>query len=863
MRRVFENTDSQTIIGVANVHPASREIAERVGAPMVNLGIKGVADPEDFESGCSYRLIGYWTEYRGEKQFTFSSYVTYAPPDRDGMIAYLASAGQGNGIGPSRASQLVDEFGVETVLSDCRENPERVIEITRVQPAQVHSFLQRLIERQHTEQATLEVQQLLGKHGFPKTLTQRVIKRWKNRAAEVITDDPFLLMEFPGVGFKLTDRLYMSLGKDPAAIERQAMALWYVLYTERNGHTWIKAKDALIEAGKIIGAGLRPADAVNHGKQQFGPGGIRVIRTDDEGRIVEDGGTPWLATATNADDESNLARLVMDADSETEAMEIKAFHEVENTRELVPHYATCQRCNRKLTASNVYVHDRLGPHGPTCIDYVDPDRTETEVYTLEHWAAENPTVYKWIEEQPLEFRSLPEVSIWPEPSELIGVTKHQAEQAGRAMAGRIGILTGSPGTGKTYTVASIIKALLASGACGASSIGIGAPTGKAAVRLTESLRAQGVSMRARTWHSLLGVGEANEFGCSFEHGENNPWSYRVVIGDEWSMPDSAIARCVFAARQRGTHFLMIGDTNQLPPVGSGAPFRDLIESGLPNGELVEIQRNAGAIVEACARIRDGENWADLCDTWNGSDCETNLMFTESPSAESQVADILRILEHEQEARGLDPVWDNQILVAVNEKSKVSRVELNRLLQDELSDFSTEDHTHFRNADKVVCLKNGYYRCLNAEELNPAEVVFNDSGEAYVANGEIGRIVEVRDKTLLIMVEGKLLQIPLIRESKDAATAKNWDLAYAVSCHKFQGSEGKSILTVLDDYTGAKMVCDRSWLYTAISRARDRQYLVGKRCTAEAMCRAQKIGKRQTMLPKLITKLRVEREFAAL
>jgi exodeoxyribonuclease V alpha subunit len=99
--------------------------------------------------------------------------------------------------------------------------------------------------------------------------------------------------------------------------------------------------------------------------------------------------------------------------------------------------------------------------------------------------------------------------------------------------------------------------------------------------------------------------------------------------------------------------LLVGDVNQLPPVGHGAPMRDFIAAGIPRGELTEIVRNSGGIVEACAAIRDGKPWGS----------GDNLIVDEAGSPAAQID---RALHHIFEAKraGFNPVWDCQVIVAV-------------------------------------------------------------------------------------------------------------------------------------------------------------------------------------------------------
>lgn len=440
---------------------------------------------------------------------------------------------------------------------------------------------------------------------------------------------------------------------------------------------------------------------------------------------------------------------------------------------------------------------------------------------------------------------------------MAGLTQHQREQLGRATSGPVGILGGSPGTGKTYCVAALVREL--SAAFGIDQICIGAPTGKAAVRVTETLACQGVNLRARTWHSILRGGKDG----GFEFGLGNPLPYRVLISDESSMIDTDLMASIFRARAAGSLVLLVGDINQLPPVGHGAPLRDMIAAGLPCGELREIMRNSGGIVEACAAIRDGRDW----------DEGDNLRIMQGRGADEQVQRMLAGVR-EQRAAGLDPIWDCQVLAAVNAKSPLARRRLNEILQRELNaDGETHGGNPFRVGDKTVNTKNGYFTAAD------------DSGadQHYVANGELGEVLESEAGQTLIKVQlpERVIRVPRAggkreQESSQGAwddsdgadeektdTGCTWELGYCLSVHKSQGSEWPAVFVMLDSYPGAKMVCSREWLYTAISRGKKYVELIGQRATADAMCRRLAIGKRKTFLKELILREQAKLEMAGI
>lgn len=442
---------------------------------------------------------------------------------------------------------------------------------------------------------------------------------------------------------------------------------------------------------------------------------------------------------------------------------------------------------------------------------------------------------------------------WPSITDGGRLSEHQVERCNLALQRRIGILAGSPGTGKTYCLGEIAFKIVQEH--GIESLAVACPTGKAAVRMTESLQASGVDIRARTIHSLLKVQSASDRGgWSFAHNAENPLPYHFLLLDESSMIDTGTAAALMSACPKGSHVLWTGDPNQLPPVGHGAPLRDLIAAGLPYGELREIRRNSGGIVEACAAIRDGQRWEP----------GDNLELVETVSPEQQI-DRVRAAIREAASAGLDPVWDCQVLAAVNKKSQLSRVELNRFLQSELNQRPGVKGQPFRVGDKIVNTKNGYFPVFDVD-ADDDETQTNDRGEVYVANGELAEVIDVTESLsvakltspyrVVKILRGKATEsdregdAPLDDDSK-SSTGSTWELGYCLSVHKFQGSEIPRAIVLGDDYPGARNVCDRSWLYTAISRGKKRCVLVGRRATFDGMCRKQSLKDRKTLLKERI------------
>ena len=727
------------------------------GKPAHSLTIRGDADDSELRRGNRYRFYGRFSNYTNRRtgetqpQFHFQTFVAAVAHDRASVVAYLVAAGSGLGLGPSTAAKAFDKWGAGCI-AHIRQEPHDLINVnSRITPEQCEAISSKLKQQQATEDATIDLTSLLNGRGLPKTTARNAIKKWGNKAAELVRRDPYSLMNFRGCGFKLCDSLYLELGHDPARLRRQALCAWYSIASQSTGDIWFPATQVIRAIEATIGStNARPKAAIRMAMRlgRLSPdhyGAMAGIKTDGvNGPIDASGSAVWLSEGRAAANEESLAKMVASAINESDKF------------------------------------------------------------------------------------------LWPDPESIRGIDEHQREKLAEALVSMVAILGGSPGTGKTYSVAMLIRSLLASGLVAPEDIAIGCPTGKAAVRLTEALEAAGVPLRARTWHSLLGVGtDDSRGGWSFQHSEKNPWPYRIIIGDEWSMVDGSLGRSIFAARARGCHVLMVGDVNQLPPVGAGAPLRDIIASEVCGyGELTEIKRNSGGIVEACAAIRDGKRWEE----------GDNLTLVDA-STESSTAEILKLVE-QVHLNGLDPVWDAQVIVAVNDKSELSRKKLNRILQHELNASPEVKGSPFRLRDKIVCLKNGKYPMADKSA---------DDAETYVANGELAEVVEVEPKRLIarLRITGDEIVIPRGKsessDGDDAATGCNWDLAYAMTAHKLQGSEAPVVVVVLDSYAGARRVCSREWLYTGISRAKTHCYLVGKRHIADMMCRQQAIWKRKTLL----------------
>lgn len=442
------------------------------------------------------------------------------------------------------------------------------------------------------------------------------------------------------------------------------------------------------------------------------------------------------------------------------------------------------------------------------------------------------------------------------------------------------MLTGSPGTGKTFATAAIVREMI--DRLGRNAIALAAPTGKAAVRITDALQRAGVpNLIATTIHTLLGIerdGHDGE-GWNFKHNATNPLPYKIVIVDESSMLDTTLAADLLDACAPGTHVLFVGDPEQLPPVGHGSPLRDMIAAGLPNGELSEIKRQDGRpgnmIIEACAAIRNRRPFV-TADTWDLANGR-NLVHIEAATPARQVEELQRLYAGIRRGGKRDILWDVQVLVCCN-KGDLGRKPVNAFLQAELNaDGFREDKNPFRQRDKIICLQNSWQP--HAEEKDTL---------VYVANGDVGQIVTVEKAACVadFVAPRRSIRFKLNRGATgeegqgqgrgrgqgrdtdgtdrddgrdDEARASSvpgckFDLAYAITVHKSQGSEVPVVIFLIDGSRGAAMIANRNLVYTAISRASQLCITVGRRGVLEQMAARVSLEKRKTFLRELLTEI---------
>jgi len=387
------------------------------------------------------------------------------------------------------------------------------------------------------------------------------------------------------------------------------------------------------------------------------------------------------------------------------------------------------------------------------------------------------------------------------------LTDQQKAAVKMVQSQRISILVGGPGTGKTTVCKTIIERAKKEGL----KVKLAAPSGKAAKRMSEA-----TGQSASTIHRLLEP-QMGSSGFEFERNEVKPIECELVICDEVSMVANNLMADLLRAIDHGTKVLFIGDQDQLPSIGAGAVLRDfLLSKTIPYMELNKIHRFSGDIVKACHAIKHGRQYSPsgTVDLEKG----LNLRHIETRS-ESEVLRIIKeIVVNRMPARGYDPIWDVQVISPTNERTTMSCKSINAVLQQGLNSNPPEKNTPFRVGDKAIQIKNAR---VTARISRDRDYPFNDNGEleTYVVNGDLCQIEEIEKKKIIAKFFDPDRIVVLSKTDNQLL------LAYVITCHRCQGSE--SPVVVIPVHGSFNFFVTRSWIYTAISRAKELCITVGQ------------------------------------
>ncbi len=394
------------------------------------------------------------------------------------------------------------------------------------------------------------------------------------------------------------------------------------------------------------------------------------------------------------------------------------------------------------------------------------------------------------------------------------LTAEQLDGVRNAFARRLSLITGGPGTGKTASIRTIASRAAENGA----RVTLVAPTGRAAIRMSE---ASGI--RARTVHSALGwiPGEGPT------HDEQDPLPGDLLIVDETSMANLELLVTLLRAVGDQTNVVLVGDADQLAPVGAGKPFAELIASGaVPVTRLSHIFRQAAGsmIVQGAHSIRRGESPSFKA----GEGMRRDLFLIERAdplAAREQIVSL--VAERLPQHYDVDPVRDIQVFAPVY-KGELGIDALNDALRERLNpDGEPVRGGRLRIGDKLMMTGRNLHELglMNGTLLRLVDEVSGEDG--------------ADDPALILTAEEAIFRLPLEQ-------AERLRPAYACSVHRGQGIE-LPVAVIVAHWAGGAFFLRREMLYTAVTRSTIATVIVGTVDVIERAARTPDIGRRHTRL----------------
>ena len=382
----------------------------------------------------------------------------------------------------------------------------------------------------------------------------------------------------------------------------------------------------------------------------------------------------------------------------------------------------------------------------------------------------------------------------------------QSDAIRKAACANVMVITGGPGTGKTTITHGIVTALRQMG----MGILLAAPTGKAADRMSEA-----TGMQARTIHRLLGA----KPGGTYDFNENNKLHGDVLIVDELSMVNIYLMNSLLKAVPDNMRVILVGDVDQLPPIGPGNVLKDLIDSQvIPVIRLTKIYRQAqnSRIITNAHAINRGE----LPIYSNDKDSD---FFFMKVGDETTISDTIVDLVCNRLPKVYNYTPSQIQVLTPMKKNEAGTWNLNKALQaaiNPVGESIQHGDTVFRVGDKVIQTKNNY--------------------EKEIFNGDTGYISSVNTEDKTLTVDYGDAEVFYERADLDELL-----LAYALTVHKSQGSEYP--IVVMPVTNQHYFMLSKNLLYTGITRAKQICVLVGSKEALAYGVKNIRITKRNTML----------------
>lgn len=708
VRRVYysEQTGYSVVVYKTNDPIPLQAVSEYCGTmPCFKAAGRQLPDTE----GLLAELDGEWKENRYGWQMQVSTFRTFLPKTREGIVGYLSS-GLVKGLGPVTAERIVERFGEDT-FRVMEQEPDRLLDIRGITPAKLEEIRSTFLESSRVR----ELMAYLAPYGVSANRVRKIQETFGEKAVDILKENPYRLTEVAGMGFLTVDPVARKMeGLQADSIVRLQAVLEHVLkQAALSGHLYLQAGEAVQQAGILLGRLQTPVE-----EKKIRDAGNRMVK---EGRLKAFDGGIYLKK--NYRDEAVAAKETV----------------------------------RLLEAD---------------IPQADVREVLEKAQKLDG----------------------------------ICLGEKQKEAVLNTFKSPVSIITGGPGRGKTTVLRTILRIFKMT--CPQEDVLLTAPTGRAARRMAES-----TGYAAMTLHRALGLTDEGE-----EPEDTGMIEESLVIVDEMTMVDMFLAARLLERIPEGSRVVLVGDVDQLPSVGPGNVFR----------ELIACKKIPVTVLDVSYRQKDNQLLLENAELINTG--KTRLKFgkefrfirTDSPE---QTADCIVGLYRElAEKAGLEDV---QVLSPVKKQEVVGTQDINRLLQEAVNpgnggvEMSCGDVV-FRKGDKVMQIKN----------------------TESVSNGDIGRVEDV-----WLGEDGKTeLSVTYSEDRSQVYREEDIEMlvhAFAITVHKSQGCEYPVvIMPVLPAFY---RMLKRNILYTAVTRASAAVYLVGSTASVVQAIHRSDVERRNTKL----------------
>eukprot|EP00898_Chlorokybus_atmophyticus_P002028 jgi/Chlat1/2826/Chrsp187S02922 len=837
---VFRNEDNcYTVLKIAvdSVNGQSyRGVETAVGyLPAVNTGL-------------AVQLSGTWQTHKSYgHQLLVDTYEEQAPATVKDMQELLGG-GTLKGVGKHFSKLLTEHFGMR--VEEALDAPDAISQLLKVKGIGKKMATKIKAEWDSTRQHKLALL-FFQKHQVELRHAMRLIAYYGSSVVRQVKTDPYAATRsLPGMHFRDRDRLAQSLGLPPNFPSRYQAAILFQLaaLSWREGHMYIPALQLYNEVVKYL-------QSLNWGEVDHDK--LRTVMWEMHG---EELAVVPPAVAQEGRDES-------DHNYEVQSLG-QCF------AELLGGSQSVRRASFILTAC-------------------ETSGTTDMVYTGALHAAEVATAQNLRRRmlQPREEVDLNRIERYIEMVERDRDTKlspQQRQAVMQAASSQVVVLTGGPGCGKTFTTHAIVKLWERHG----SEVKLCAPTGRAAQRLGEMCDSSG-----STIHRLLEFGvdcvsidgqedkkdQKQIFMGTFQRNAENPLELGALVVDEVSMLDMTLAASLLEALPPHARLLIVGDIDQLPPVGAGSFLKDVINSGkFSVVRLTEVFRQAKTsnIVASAHAINKGlmpqMERLQLQDLYSenvaatAARIKTDCLFIEVANAAQaeQAAQLVACTLLPALRPDLDVRKDLQVLSPM--KGKFAGVHrLNESFREILNpqspthrktEMSRKEGDHlivYREGDRVIQIRNDYDKCVLNGEIGHITAVQDEVDLVPKANGQVERVVK---RKLTVQFDERVIEAKDRLLKYDSMSLVDLMPAFAMTIHKSQGCEYPCV--IMPVCMEHRWMLSRKLLYTGLTRAKSLAIIIGEPAALQRAIKTVDNDKRHSYLQQRLQRKISDQDYMA-